>query len=563
MRTYGTVAYVEGKWHVICEPQVSMMLKRLFPRVSKGQHDVLILSDTLETCRDLYWMLDRYPMEGDHLHYLEQRSIQHRAMNEQVQRILSGDYRPPASYQMALPPRDYQAIAAEVGLTRRRYLLADDVGLGKTVSAVTMFADPRTLPALVVTMTHLPLQWEREINRFIPGLRTHIIKTGKPYPLDKIKGMKGKVPDVLIMNYHKLSGWADSLVGWPRTVIFDEVQELRTGAGDPNPVLKYRAAYHLSSNAVYSVGLSATPIYNYGDELWWVLDAIQQGSLGAREEFLREWCTSLGNGKHKVKEPKALGVYLRDQGLMLRRTRKEVGRELPGVNRVPYAIDADMKALDLVGSSARELATIILSQTSKREERFQAGGQFDMIMRQATGVAKAPYVAEFVRMLAEDDQVVLFGWHREVYTIWLDRLKDLKPVMYTGTESPKQKDDARAKFLSGESKVLIMSLRSGAGLDGLQLASCTAVFGELDWSPGVHEQNEGRLARDGQDSSVWAYYPHSMEGSDPVMIDVLGMKRSQAEGVMNPEKDLLETLQVDSGSHVRKLAEDFLSRLKH
>jgi hypothetical protein len=43
-------------------------------------------------------------------------------------------------------------------------------------------------------------------------------------------------------------------------------------------------------------------------------------------------------------------------------------------------------------------------------------GDFDWKMRQATGIAKAPYVAEFVKLLLESEQkVVLFGWHRDVY----------------------------------------------------------------------------------------------------------------------------------------------------
>src|SRR5579884_3848269 len=43
-----------------------------------------------------------------------------------------------------------------------------------------------------------------------------------------------------------------------------------------------------------------------------------------------------------------------------------------------------------------------------------------------------------------------------------------------------------------------MSLRSGAGLDGLQEDCTVGVFGELDWSPEQHRQCIGRLDRDGQ-----------------------------------------------------------------
>ena len=53
-------------------------------------------------------------------------------------------------------------------------------------------------------------------------------------------------------------------------------------------------------------------------------------------------------------------------------------------------------------------------------------------------------------------------------------------------------------FISGKTKVFVMSLRTGAGLDGLQEKCSTIVHEELDWSPGVHEQCRGRYFRDGR-----------------------------------------------------------------
>ncbi len=75
---------------------------------------------------------------------------------------------------------------------------------------------------------------------------------------------------------------------------------------------------------------------------------------------------------------------------------------------------------------------------------------------------------------------------------------------------------------------MIISLRSGVGLDGLQHRCCTVVIGELDWSPQVHEQIVGRLERPGQTQQVQAIYLHANGGSDPLIIDMLGLKASQA-----------------------------------
>ena len=249
---------------------------------------------------------------------------------------------------------------------------------------------------------------------------------------------------------------------------------------------------------------------------------------------------------------------------MLRRTRHEVGRELPAVTKVVHEIDADLSVLRDMTGGAIELAKIILRSNERfRGEKMQASAEFDNLMRQATGVAKAPYVAEFVRLLLENgERVVLFGWHRAVYDIWLERLADFKPVMYTGSESITQKAAAEEAFKHRETDLFIMSLRSGAGVDGLQQACRTAVFGELDWSPGVHEQCIGRVDRDGQPDPVTAYFLVSNDGADPIMTDILGIKREQIEGVRNPNSGIIERIETGEND-LRKLARDFLQSRGH
>jgi SNF2 family DNA or RNA helicase len=132
--------------------------------------------------------------------------------------------------------------------------------------------------------------------------------------------------------------------------------------------------------------------------------------------------------------------------------------------------------------------------------------------------------------------------------------------MYTGSESPAQKEEARQRFMRGEGAVLLLSLRSGAGMNGLQEVSSCIVFGELDWSPGVHEQCIGRLNRDGQASPVVAYFLVSEDGSDPVVAETIGLKREQIEGLRDPTLETAETLDVDS-ARAKRLAEAFLRQV--
>lgn len=563
---FGTVTYNGAHWLVECEPHVRARLKRVFPRAPQAAGEKLRISDTPENSRELLWFLQRYPMEvrglSTMLHtpaeYLQAQSDTHIRMEASIADVLA-NRRPPLNIQMALPPRDYQSFAAQLLNVKGGLLLADDLGLGKTVTAMCPMALPDNLPALVVCPTHMPPHWVAFLKRFLPDLKVHALKSGRPYPLTKQKRQRtadlwpDRLPDVIVTNYHKLRGWAEVLGQMCRYVVFDEAQQLRNQGTDI-----YSACRHVAAQAKYRIGLTATPIYNYGSEFYWVVNALLPEALGQYDEFLREWCKT-GFDKPRLADPEQFGAYLRREGIMLRRTRKDVGRELPALTKIVHEIDADTKVLDRIKGDAATLARIVLQSNEQfRGEKMKAAGEFDMLVRQATGVAKAPFVADFVRMLVESgEQILLFGWHHEVYGIWREKLADLNPVFFTGSETTAQKEAAKKAFIDGESKVLVMSLRSGAGVDGLQGHCRVAVFGELDWSPGVHEQCIGRIWRDGQQDEVIGYYMMAENGSDPIVADVLGVKREQIEGVRNPDSALAERIQTGEG-HIRRLAAAYL-----
>jgi SNF2 family DNA or RNA helicase len=579
LRTYGNLSYVpvpDGpKWAVKCEPHVAIRLKRVFGKMSARAMGTQLLTDSAENARDLEWFLERYPLEmsAADRKRLKGRAQEHRDRASMTEAMLAGRVTP-RPFDLAVPLREYQKIAVEMLLNAKRVLVGDDVGLGKTAIGIGAMTEVTALPALVVTLTHLPAQWRDQLTMFAPKLRVHILRSGTPYRIGfegaKARGgqqtLPGATPDVIIANYHKLARWAETLAGVVRYVVFDECQELRLSSSQ-----KYSAAKYIADAAEYVCGLSATPIYNAGSEFHSVLNVIKPDALGNREEFIREWCSEGQYQRERVTDPKAFGAYVRETGLMLRRTRADVGRELPALTRVPHHIDCDLEALDQVSDACRELALFILGRgasplklegDAKKGAHFLASEELSNKLRQATGIAKAPFVAEFVRLLVEQgEKVVLYGWHREVYRIWLERLENLNPVMYTGSESPKEKEAAKKAFVEGNAKVLLMSLRSGAGLDGLQEVCRTVVFGELDWAYGVHEQAEGRVQRDGQKDPVVSYYLVADTGSDPIVMDVLGIKRNQLEGLRDPTGARVEELQSDP-DRIKKLAEAYLAQSK-
>lgn len=481
-RTFGTARLVteEGRrwWSIEAAPSVMLLLRRIFQGAGRSGARIRV-ADTLEVCRTIEWVCSRYQLEIEPADYALERARRHHESEQAVERILAAGYLP-RRFELAVQPREYQRRAAELALSTRQLLLADDVGLGKTASAICMLTDPSARPALVVTLTHLPKQWEAELTRFAPGMRVHRIRDGAIYDIAawtkrrrkrpagqlELAGAEPKLPDVIVTSYSKIAKWADVLAPIAKSVVFDEVQELRKH--DSN---KYAAAVQIAQSVDLRVGLSATPIYNYGSEMFNVLDVLAPGALGTWPEFAATWCGGEGADRQKARleDPRAFGAWAREQGYMLRRTRSDVGRELPAVTRAAQHVDCDAKPLEAIAGRAAELARIILSQTEKGLDKMQAGGELDWQLRRATGIAKAPFVADFVRLLVESgERVLVFAWHHAVYDVLADRLSDLNVARYTGEESSTQKDAARAAFVDGRARVLLMSLRSGAGLDGLQ-----------------------------------------------------------------------------------------------
>lgn len=394
-RAVGKVYYDPSQgargWVIETEPHVALRLKRVFAKLGSYARNRYLLSDTPENARDLLWFLERYPMALDDSRRLEQRAKEHEAQQKLVEDLLAKRLEMPP-FDLAVPAREYQKEAAAMLLAAGGLLLCDDLGLGKTVSAIATFCSPKTLPAVVITETALPEQWRRMTARFAPNLWTHVIQTGQP----------------------------------------------------------------------------------------------PQGFTGV--------CKS----RHEMREDKQA------EGGGRCRKCAEVGRELPALQNVLQPCEADARAIHRETSQCAELARFILGQgpnplagnaaDKKKSDHMLASEQLINKLRQATGIAKAHFVAEFVKLILETDEpVVLFGWHRAVYDIWIDRLKEYRPVLYTGTETAAQKLRAVRRFLGSEedgerSRVLIISLRSGAGLDGLQHGCRTVVYGELDWSPKVHDQ---------------------------------------------------------------------------
>ena len=520
--SYGTLSYNARRkcWTIKGEPCVTEMAKRLFPGCDAGKRGEARFTAHSRVIGDLNWLMLRYPLQvapRDQARW-EQALSQAQAYHRQKEQArLAPPARQPSPTVFCGALRPFQRAGLAWLMLTNRALLADEMGLGKTVQALACAAEEGIYPLLIVPPPHLALNWQAEALRFLridgrPPV-VHIVKGLSPYPLPQA--------DIYILHYLLLRGWKQTLPALRfHTVIFDEVQELRRASSE-----KYSAASLLSEACERVIGLSGTPIYNYGGEIWNIVNILDYHFLGDWESFSREWCAGYGNGI--VSRPQLLGDYLRREGLMLRRTKQEVLPELPEKRRLVQQIDADDAMYRrLMHGVVDKLCRLRDETTLPPSARALLEDQISQEARQATGLAKAPYVCQFVRaLLAADERVLLFAHHHAVMDVYRQELRDARPAFITGRESAAMKEKAVERFMTGQTNLCCVSLRAASGLN-LQRATCV-VFGELDWSPAVHSQAEDRAHRIGQRDSLLCYYLVSPRGSDAQMQETLGLKTSQ------------------------------------
>ena len=547
---YGTLSYNRRSkcWTIKAEPCVTELAKRLFPGCDGRGRGVARFTAHRRIVGELNWLMQRYPLEIKEADRVRWESAldearEYAVRREQARTQPETAEPPKETFSGELLPFQKQGLAFL--LASRRCLLADEMGLGKTVQALAFLAASSAYPAVLVVPPHLIRNWQRELERFLSPdgrLRVHVIRGLKPYPLPEA--------DVYIIHYLLLRGWKDVLPeqGF-RTVIFDEIQELRH-----NGTSKYSAASLLSEACENAIGLSGTPIYNQGGEIWNVVNILDFHFLGDWESFSREWC--YGYNSAVVAKPELLGEHLRREGLMLRRLKSDVLTELAPKRRLVQEIDWDDAVYrELMKPVAEQLN--LLRATDDPGRRALIEDAICQRERQATGLAKAPFVCAFVRALLEaGEKVLLMAHHHAVMDLYKRELKAFRPGFITGRETDRQKDEAAARFMEGRIDLLCVSLRSASGLN-LQRATCV-VFGELDWSPAVHSQAEDRAHRIGQQDSLLCYYLVSPRGSDRDMQDALGLKVSQFVSLMGdepaPQEDAV-LRQSQARERIRKLVE--------
>ena len=550
MKQFGKLEYVLDKYSRVWSwkvtgPRAVMMVSKLMPQswYGDGPHEAII-PDSHQNVQQIKWILDRYPMEIISKSAWYRKVSSHESSKKKPNKI--------EELKRVVPKKQFKGKLLNFqkeGLdfllkSSGNALLADEMGLGKTVETLAYLAtEKNAFPVLVIAPLVTLNNWQREIVKFLKkksrngrlidnaSPTSSIIRNGKSKDLGKF--------DFYIINYELLNKRKEDLAKLNlKTIICDEVQNLRS-----KTTKKYSAVKQLAAidSIQYRIGLSGTPIYNRGSEIWPIVDILRPGMLGSFKEFCEYFCyvNDKGNAIVLENKRKSLREELKKY-VMLRRKKSDVLKELKEKVRYKEFIDSDsdyyLNELNKIWQKHEEelkSAETAFAKSSSHQRAIQSE-------RQAAGIAKIPHVINFVKNIMEiEESVVVFCHHRAIHQLLHESLQQFSPSSIIGGQTDNFRQEQIDRFQNGETKLMIAGLR--AGNVGINLTKARyVIFAELDWSPAIHRQAEDRLHRIGQKNTVFAYYLIGNGTLDDHVADILVDKAFEIDSVMDEKEESFE-----------------------
>ncbi len=551
LENFGTLEYVQDKysklwcWKITGKLAIDK-ISSLSSKAWYGENEnEVIIEDSTDSIKQLKLLMDRFPLEILSKTVWQRKIVKTYAPKPTLPPIKHKLKRAKPGEQFKGKLMNFQKEGLDFLLkSSGNALLADEMGLGKTVQTLSYVStEKQTFPVLIVAPLVTLNNWEREIEKFLKkkSRNGRILESESPSVTLIRTGKSKELPKsyIYVINYELLIKRSGDLeqVGI-RTIVCDEVHNLRS-----KTTQKYKAVKKLAalSTVQYRIGLSGTPIYNRGSEIWPIIDILKPGLLGSFKEFCEYFCYVNDKGKAIVLENKRASLRNELQKhVMLRRKKADVLKELKDKVRYKEVIASDtdyyLEELDKIWKKLEDEQKEAQTEFSKSASYHRA----IQSERQIAGVAKLPHVINFVKNIMEiEESVVVFCHHKVIHKLLHESLQEFSPVSIIGGQSDSTRQDQIDKFQKGESKLMIAGIR--AGNVGINLTKAKyVIFAELDWSPAIHRQAEDRLHRIGQKNTVFAYYLIGNGTLDDHVASILVDKSYEIDAIMDETVDTYE-----------------------
>uniref|UniRef100_A0A915J9P0 SWI/SNF-related matrix-associated actin-dependent regulator of chromatin subfamily A-like protein 1 n=1 Tax=Romanomermis culicivorax TaxID=13658 RepID=A0A915J9P0_ROMCU len=456
-----------------------------------------------------------------------------------------------------------------------RVLIADDMGMGKTLEALGVASYYRKeWPLLIIAPAAVRQTWINALKQFLSPSHLPHEKIFSPNTGAEVEPCLSRVKDngVLVVSYDtlksKILSFAECNFG---VVIADESHCIKDHKSE-----RFKAVKAILKNSTRIILLSGTPALSRPVELFTQLQCINRAIFKDYEEFVYRYCDGKMMEIKKVKGGQAITVLdssgasnleeleiLLRETVMIRRLKDDVLNQLLPKERHVVVLEKSLINLD-----TKEMQTV---RSKFLNEKVTGAKKHGILLQfyNETAQVKLRAVVEHVKaMVAKDRKIVIFAHHQLVLdTLHTElSLNSASLIRIDGHTSSSNRQELCDKFQTNDRiKVALLSI-TAAGVGLTLTAANLVIFAELFWNPGILLQAEDRVHRVGQESNVEIQYLIAKGTADDSMWELVKHKL-QILGRSGLSKD---TMNVDSitskdSSDVKKskqsCMDDFLADL--
>ncbi len=481
-----------------------------------------------------------------------------RWINEQVEQLPPDAFYIPPMPELTMPhglklePKPYQRQGIARGLELKRFMNADDPGLGKSFETIGTLnlADilyQSSFPCLVICPGSVKYHWQREWSKFTDHKAMVLIDDVlDSWPYYAQQGLY----DVFIVNYESLQKYFVRAVTTPRgkamlfqhiifkptvdifkSVIVDESH--RCGDfGTQQTKFVLGIANGIAENKEWKITLTGTPIINNHTGLIPQLRIMGRiNDFGGERYFRQHYC----GGPNKASNGRELRAKLW-QTCFFRRTKADVKKDLPPVTRQIITCDINnRREYDFAQKDLKNYLKLYKAETDSKKQKSMRGMAFQKmnVLSQISARGKIKAIIEYIRDFQQSGKKQLV--YCELHII-VDKLKKAFPkaVCITGRETSEQKQLAIDAFSRSPNVTLaIISAAAGTGTDGLQNQCSEIDLIEFPWHDAGCCQIESRLDRTGQKEAVTARYWQGLDTVDEKKWEIVQIKKKISDTVMS------------------------------
>lgn len=473
---------------------------------------------------------------------------------------------------------EHQKTATKFLLSRKKCLLADDQGLGKTTAAIIASIEGSYKKILIICPASVKSTWKKEIKRFIPDEEIGIINSNNwisdvKYTIINydILDMHYKIPKEKIIEEYsprdkngnikkdengndiveikekwfksrkksvKEQAMSESniyLAGFD-LVIIDECHKLSN-----NTSIRYEVINDfLKKSNIESVFLmSGTPMTNKPINLFHVLSLIDHEVTKNFDYFVKQYC----DGKKIKSKVTKRDIWLSSGSSNLDELMEKVKdsyirrlkEEIPGM----VSKEIHQRFYDLTEEERFEYENLwkeyeesqfLLGNTELNKDLIEG-----IFLRQFVSKAMVKNTIQLTNEFLEDNDKVFIACCFDEEIAQLKEYYGDKAVVYKGGMTAKQKDNAEYKFMNDPKTTVFIGNIIAAGVGLTLTSSHICIFNSYDWVPGNNYQMQDRIHRIGQKHNVEVYYQLFSDTISEKMWDTVICKKLNIDAVIKEE----------------------------